>query len=125
MKVTTYEAIAHRDTRMWTVEIPSVNGGIWTQGRTLADAEMMAHDAIALTLGVPGASVTVALRVGDLDGPLSEVAQARQARTAAAEAEQATLARVARELAERGISHRDTARILELSHQRIGQLLHR
>jgi predicted RNase H-like HicB family nuclease len=121
--VKTYDVIAHRDGGWWSVEIPGVNGGIWTQGRTLAEAEMMAHDAIALTLDVPGDAVAVALRVGDLDDALARVREAREARAAAAAAEQATLTEVARKLTERGISQRDAARILGLSHQRVSQLL--
>jgi predicted XRE-type DNA-binding protein len=54
---------------------------------------------------------------------LNDVASARQAREEASVSEQATLARAARALVSQGMSQRDAAMLLHISHQRVSQLL--
>ncbi|MFW5417596.1 type II toxin-antitoxin system HicB family antitoxin [Nocardiopsis sp. CNT-189] len=56
-----YGARCERDGRAWTVDVPELR--IHTFGATLADAEEMARDAIALVLDAPVERVSVALEV--------------------------------------------------------------
>jgi hypothetical protein len=65
----TYQAVAVRDGRWWAVEIrglPPNHVGV-TQGRTWAEAEEMARDAIAMLLDVPPACFDVEFLPGDED----------------------------------------------------------
>jgi predicted RNase H-like HicB family nuclease len=123
VKTNAYEATATRSGGWWSVEIPGVQGGIFTQGRNLADAERMAQDAISGVLGVPIESVAVRLRVVGVEKALAAVEAARRRREEAAQNERATLARASSALVELGLSQRDAARLLGLSHQRVNQLL--
>jgi predicted RNase H-like HicB family nuclease len=123
--MTTYDVELTREGGVWLVEVPGVPGySIRTFGRTLDQAESMARDAIATALDVSVDSFDLRLRVAEADPTLDEVRRAREAREAAARDEQATLARAVRRFTESGVSQRDAARLLGLSHQRINQLLH-
>jgi len=124
-KTKTYDATATRSGRWWAVEVHEMPKGhlALTQGRTLKEAEAMAREAIALLLAVPEAAIVVRLRVAGAEEALASVERARRDRETAAREEQATLARAAADLAARGISQRDAARLLGLSHQRVSQLL--
>ena len=126
MKTRTYDATATRSGRWWAVEVHKMPKGhlALTQGRTLAEAEAMAREAIALLLSVPEEAVLVRLRVAGAEEALASVERARHDREMAAREEQATLARAAADLVGRGISQRDAAHLLGLSHQRVSQLLH-
>lgn len=123
MSVTTYSAIATLNQGWWAVEIPDVGGGIWTQGRTVTEAEFMARDAIAMVLDISPDDVAVSLTVKDTEATLRSLAEARAARQRAAEREQAALTKAATDLLAMGMSQRDAARLLGLSHQRVSQLV--
>ena len=121
----TYAATATREGRWWLVRVPEIDGV--TQARSLAEAEVMARDLVAITLDVPQATVTVALTVDLPDDVADHLARATEAK-AAAEASAATAAREAREVAARlvkaGVSLRDVGAVLGVSHQRAHQLAH-
>ena len=120
-----YQATASRSDGWWAVEVHGIpNHSIFTQGRTLDDAEYMALDAVALALNVPIDSVSVTLSVAGVERTVERVARVRAARARAAATEQQTLVRAAVDLTARGITQRDIARLLGLSHQRVSQLLH-
>jgi predicted RNase H-like HicB family nuclease len=126
VKVTTYKATATRDGRWWSVELHGLPGSSfgYTQGRDLEDAEAMARDAVATLLDVPIESIAIELTVAGLETTVDEVRAARKAREEAEREAQETLMRAAHELKARGITQRDAARILGISHQRVNQLLH-
>jgi predicted RNase H-like HicB family nuclease len=115
-----YEAQCERDGRHWSIDVPDLR--IHTFGRTLRDAEEMARDAVASLLEVPIEDVSVSLTVPELDEPLQEVDAARIARAQAVEREQKATADAIRELLRKGVSQRDAARMLNLSHQRVSQI---
>ena len=58
--MSTYHATAERDGSWWAVSVPELPG-VFTQGRTWAQAEEMARDAIASMLGVAVRDVSVVL----------------------------------------------------------------
>ncbi|AKP68410.1 hypothetical protein ABM34_05865 [Companilactobacillus ginsenosidimutans] len=45
-----YPIILHPEDKGYSVEIPDVAGGIWTQGEDMKDAVIMAEDAIGIAL---------------------------------------------------------------------------
>ncbi|WP_125762252.1 type II toxin-antitoxin system HicB family antitoxin [Companilactobacillus hulinensis] len=45
-----YPVILHPEDKGYTVEIPDVDGGTWTQGEDLRDALLMAEDAVGIML---------------------------------------------------------------------------
>ena len=120
---TTYKVRARRWARGWELHIDGV--GV-TQSHSLADAEGMVRDYIALDLGVEPDSfdVTITPEVGDgLDQDVAEVrrkiSEAEQAQAQAAERSRALV----RRLAAMGLSGKDTAKVLGVSPQRVSQLL--
>lgn len=119
----TYRVLARRWARGWELHIEGL--GV-TQSRTLLDAEEMARDYIALDLDTdPGSfDVDITPEVGDgLDDDVAtvrrEVREAEQALATAAEHSR----RVVRALASKGLSGRETARVLGVTPQRVSQLL--
>lgn len=53
-----HSATATCEGRWWVVDVPGI--GV-TQGRTTHEAERMAADLVAITLGVPAAEVAIAV----------------------------------------------------------------
>ncbi|MEE2041293.1 hypothetical protein Q8791_29115 [Nocardiopsis sp. CT-R113] len=96
-----------RDGTRWSGTVAEHH--VHTHGRTLAEVESAARDALALVLDVPPAEVAVELRG---ESPLLEAHDhARTARARAQERERAALADVARELAAHRVSRADIARL--------------
>lgn len=121
----TYTAIYERDPEVdaWNVRIEGLQG-CHTYGRSLRQAQTRIREALALWLDREPAD----LAIGDrLPKDLADLA--RRAQQARAEAERAgskaheQAARAAKELTERGLSRRDAAELLGISHQRVQQLL--
>lgn len=121
----TYVAIYERDDHddAWNVRIDGLEG-CQTYGRSLRQAQRRIREALALWLDREPESLSIR---DELPQELAEVA--RQANQARAEAERAgtnaqkQAARAARALTARGLSRRDAAELLGLSHQRVQQLL--
>ena len=121
----TYTAIYDYDPgdRAWNVRIKGVTG-CQTYGRSLRQAQSRIREALALWLDV----VPVDLSIRDqFPAPLATVADdVARARTAAEragiKAQQQTVEAV-RALTDLGLSRRDAAELLGLSHQRVHQLL--
>jgi hypothetical protein len=118
-----YQVRARRWARGWELHIDGV--GV-TQSASLADAESMVRDYIALDLDVEPDSFDVEItpEVGDdLDQAISDVrrkiAEAAKAQSRAAEESRALV----RRLAAKGLSGKDTAHVLGVSPQRVSQLL--
>ncbi|GLI02950.1 helix-turn-helix domain-containing protein [Phytohabitans aurantiacus] len=119
----TYEVRARHWAHGWELHIDGV--GV-TQSRSLADAEEMVRDYITLDLGVKPHSFELIIRpeVGDgLDRDVAdvrrEIREAEEAQLKAAERSRALV----RQLVARGLSGKDTARVLGISPQRVSQLL--
>ncbi|WP_174550870.1 hypothetical protein [Actinomadura latina] len=118
-----YTVHARRWEHGWELEIESVGA---TQSHSLKDAEMMARDYIRLALDVPADSFDLVLVPDVGDGLTQEVLQAK-AETKAAEKARDDAARhsreVARKLHEKGLTGREIGIVLEVSTQRVSQLL--
>jgi hypothetical protein len=119
----TYRVRAKRWAHGWELHIEGV--GV-TQSHTLRDAERMVRDYIALDMGTDPGSFDVEI-TPEIGGELGEKTEA--ARRAVAEAEDARRAaavrsrEAARELQGAGLSGRDIAAVLQVSPQRVSQLL--
>lgn len=121
----TYTAIYERDAvdDAWSVRIDGVDG-CQTYGRSLRQAHTRIVEALALWLDREPDTLTIRDEL-----PTDLVKVARRVTHARAEAERAgTKAQeqavaAARALTERGLSRRDAAEVLGISHQRVQQLL--
>jgi predicted RNase H-like HicB family nuclease len=111
------------DDRAWNVRIKGVTG-CQTYGRSLRQAQSRIREALALWLDVAPGDLLIR---DQFPAPLASVADdVIRARTAAeragVKAQQQTIEAV-RALADLGLSRRDAAELLGLSHQRVHQLL--
>jgi predicted RNase H-like HicB family nuclease len=121
----TYTAIYDYDAddRAWNVRIKGV-AGCQTYGRSLRQAQSRIREALALWLDVAPGDLSIR---DQFPAPLASVADdVVRARTAAeragVKAQQQTIEAV-RALTDLGLSRRDAAELLGLSHQRVHQLL--
>lgn len=120
----TYTVDVTRSGRWWAIAVPELKG-VFSQARRLAEAELMAHDAIAAVLDVPPRSFDIVLHpiLGDRLERL--VHEARQSRADAQEAQVAAAdrsARALRSLQKSGVPLRDAGELLGISHQRAAQI---
>ena len=107
----------------WSATADAVNGAN-TCGDSLAEVDRRIRESIAVTLDLPRSAedamdVALRIRVDDEVDPL--VDDARAAREAAARAADLTAGAV-RKLRERGLSIRDTARMLGITSGRVTQI---
>jgi len=120
--VKTYDVRAKRWEHGWELHIEGV--GV-TQSRTLWDAEEMARDLISRREDLPGDAfvVTITPQIGG--GLDEETRAAREAVSAANQAQHAAAQSraAARRLRQAGLSGRDIAIVLDVSPQRVSQLL--
>ncbi|WP_009475913.1 hypothetical protein [Rhodococcus sp. JVH1] len=122
MKVTAH---AVRIGEWWTVDVPEVDG-LFIPAKRLDQIPAMVADAAALLTEVAADQVEVTLDY-DLGDPavLRNIAEAKQ-RSAEAQRAVEKASRLSRalvhDLRARGLSVRDVATILEISHQRVAQL---
>jgi len=121
--VKTYDVRAKRWEHGWELHIAEV--GV-TQSRSLWDAEMMARDLISRRLGLAADSFEVVI-TPEIGGGLDErTREAREAVASADRAQRKTAAQsreAARQLQRAGLSGRDIAKVLDVSPQRVSQLL--
>lgn len=110
----------------WIARVHGV-AGVFSDGRTIADARRRAREALSLAIGDEAAEAAVF--VDDVKLPadarraLARAVAARRKAETSAKAAQENTAAAARELTRRaGLSMRDAADLLGLSHQRIQQL---
>jgi DNA-binding CsgD family transcriptional regulator len=120
--VRTYSVRAKRWEHGWELHIEGV--GV-TQSHGLKDAEMMARDLISRRLGVPEDSFSVEVTPEIGNGLDEQATAARAAVRAAASAQQkaAAQSREAARLQRAGLTGRDIAAVLQVSPQRVSQLL--
>jgi hypothetical protein len=121
--VNTYDVRAKRWEHGWELHIPDV--GV-TQSRSLWDADMMARDLISRRTGADEDSFHVVI-TPEIGGGLDESTyEAREAVRAAERAQLAAAAQsreMARRLRKAGLTGRDIAKVLDVSPQRVSQLL--
>lgn len=121
----TYTAMAERDNGWWAIRVAELPG-VFSQARRLDRVEAMARDAIATLLDTPPDSFDVAVREVLSDEARQVVTAAIEARAVALERQElaSTTSREAvRTLTRLGLPQRDIGRLLDLSHQRVGQLV--
>jgi predicted RNase H-like HicB family nuclease len=121
----TYTARVRRGGAWWAIDVPELPG-VYSQARRLDRVESMARDAIALFLDVDPATLEIRVetilpsdlrRDVDVVGRLRADADRLQAESSGA------LRHLTHELLGRGLSVRDSAIILGISHQRVSQLV--
>jgi predicted RNase H-like HicB family nuclease len=121
----TYTARARRSGSWWAIDVPELPG-VYSQARRLDRVESMARDAIALFLDVDPATLEIRVetilpseirRDVDAVGRLRAEADRLQAESSGA------MRHLTHELLGRGLSVRDAAAILGISHQRVSQLV--
>ena len=122
----TYTARSRRSGAWWAIDVPELPG-VYSQARRLDRVESMARDAIALFLDVDPATLEIRVETNlpsdlrrDVDalGRLRAEADRVQAESSGA------MRNLTHELLGRGLSVRDAAAILGISHQRVSQLVH-
>ena len=121
-----YKVTYERDeTGWWVATVPAVPGCI-TQGKNLAQARRRIREALSLLIGDRGAGAAVLEDDVKLPGEVRRSLQRLQtARAKAEEAErrrQAVVQELARWLAE-DFSYQDVGEFLNVSRQRVGQLV--
>ena len=120
-----YVAVYDRDPESdaWLVHIKGIDG-CQTYGRSLRQAEGRIREALALWLDrdPDGLTITPVWPAEFVDAA-TQVSRARRAASAAAQHAGATTEKAARKLERMGLSRRDAADILGISHQRVQQLL--
>ena len=121
--MTEYQVTARRWAHGWELHIDGV--GV-TQSRTLASAERMARDYLAMDLGGDPDDYSVVV-TPELDGNLATEAEAARDAVRKAERAQRDAAARSREIARRlkdaGLSGADIAAVLKVSTQRVSQLV--
>lgn len=123
----TYVARCLRSGDWWAIEVPEVPG-VHTQAKRLEQVEAMAREAIALMLGIPEDSFNVEVQwelphgaadtISSMFRARSEATNAQREATAAAQLAAWTL------VEDLHLPLRDAAKVLGVSYQRVGQLLH-
>lgn len=119
-----YTAVAERDDPWWAITVVELPG-VFSQVRRLDRVESMARDAIAMLLDVDPNSFDVTVREVLSDEARQVVTAAIDARAEARERQErasATSREAVRTLTRLGLPQRDIGRLLDLSHQRVGQL---
>jgi len=121
----TYIAVYERDIidEAWNVRIDAIPG-CRAQARSIPSAQARIREALGWRLGADESSVIIEDRLPPAIAAVAKRANRarREADRAAARAQQ-ELVSAARELAELGLSRRDSAALLGLSHQRVQQLV--
>lgn len=120
----TYSVTYRRDPGddAWLVEVDDMPD-VYTFGRTLEEAAVNAREAIAVTADTSESEVELNERFAVTGVDVEELAAMRDR---AQELHEVYLARqraAALRLAEAGVSRRDSARMLGVSHQRVQQLV--
>lgn len=120
-----YLAVYERDpdADAWNVRIEG-EPGCHTYGRSLRQAQGRIREALALWLDREPDELVIEDRLPtSVSTVATQVARARQAAEAAGEKAQKQTSEAVKRLTDLGLSRRDAAEILGLSHQRVQQLV--
>jgi len=121
----TYTVNAARGRDWWAITVDELPG-VFSQARRLDQVEAMARDAISLLLEIPSGAFDLSLRQTLSPDTERIVNAAKEARAEAIAHQHVASERsraAARTLAAQGLAQRDIGRLLDLSHQRVAQLL--
>ena len=121
----TCTARARRSANWWAIDVPELPG-VYSQARRLDRVEPMARDAIVLFLDVDPATLDVRVETSppaDLRRDVDAVGRLRAEADRLQAESSGTLRHLTHELLGRGLSVRDAAVILGISHQRVSQLV--
>ena len=121
----TYTARARRSGVWWAIDIPELPG-VYSQARRLDRVEPMARYAIALFLDVDPATLDIRVETNlpsDLRRDVDAVGRLRAEADRLQAESSGAMRRLTHELLGRGLSVRDAAEILGISHQRVSQLV--
>jgi predicted RNase H-like HicB family nuclease len=120
-----YIALYERDPESdaWLVHIKGI-AGCQTYGRTLRQAEARIREALAVWLDRDPEGLEITSEwPAELADVASKVSEARRSAAASTRAAGAETAKAVKRLDLMGLSRRDTAEVLGISHQRVQQLL--
>ena len=120
-----YTAVYERDpdSDAWLVHVRGIPG-CHTYGRTLRQAETRIREALAVWLDRDPDGLEISSEwPPELEEVATKVSEARRNAAASAHAAGAATAKAAKRLDRMGLSRRDTADLLGISHQRVQQLL--
>jgi len=107
----------------WLVHIKGIPGCA-TYGRTLRQSEIRIREALAAWLDRDPEGLEIASEwPPELEDVATKVTQARRDAAVSARAAGAVTAKAAKRLEHMGLSRRDAAEVLGISHQRVQQLL--
>jgi len=121
----TYVAVFERDrdSDAWLVHIDGIDG-CHSYGRTLRQAESRIHEALGAWLDRDPAELHITARwPAELTKLADQVSAARRNASDASRDAAAKTERAVRRLERMGLSRRDAAEVLGMSHQRVQQLL--
>ncbi len=121
----TYTVNAARHGDWWAISVDELPG-VFSQARRLDQVGGMARDAIALFLDLPPTRFDLSVRetlAPDIERMVTAAKDARAEATAHQQVASERSRAAARTLAEQGLPQRDIGRLLDLSHQRVAQLL--
>lgn len=124
MNTRTYTAVYQRDPQddVWLVSVRGYSG-CQTYGKSLRQAQRRIREALALWLNVDETALLIRHSFPtELATLTADVHRAREAAAKAGAKAQAQTAGAVKALAELGLSRRDAAELLGLSHQRVQQL---
>lgn len=125
--VKNYEVTISREGKWWMISIPELGG--LTQAKTVKQAHEAAREYIAVSLDVPADSFGLhvsAERVGRVEHVTQYLEDVRMQREQASALEREATARMkalAAGLAAENLPLREIAAVMEISHQRVDQLL--
>jgi predicted RNase H-like HicB family nuclease len=120
-----YTARVRRSGAWWAIDVPELPG-VYSQARRLDRVESMARDAIALFLDVDPATLEIRVETilpSDLRRDVDAVGRLRADADRLQAESSGALRHLTHELLGRGLSVRDSAIILGISHQRVSQLV--
>jgi predicted RNase H-like HicB family nuclease len=121
----TYTAKAERSGSWWAIDVPELPG-VYSQARRLDGVESMARDAIALFLDVDPGTLDIRVEMilrSDLRRDVDAVGRLRADANRLQAESSGALRHLTHELVGSGLSVRDAAIILGISHQRVSQLV--
>jgi predicted RNase H-like HicB family nuclease len=121
----TFTVNAARARNWWALTVDELPG-VFSQARRLDQVEAMARDAISLFLEIPSGSFDLSVRQ-TLSPDTERIVNAAKTARAKAIAHQHVASErsraAVRTLVAQGLPQRDIGRLLDLSHQRVAQLL--
>ncbi len=123
--MTTYEAVARRSGDGWDVTVPEVPG-VGMRVEQLEDVKAVAADAVAAVLEVDVSDVDIDVHSTvdlDVDAHVVDVAAAEHHPDTAVATVRTAQQRLAHRLAGMGLSARDSAYLMNVSHHRVQHLV--